>query len=170
MVALSRLTLTPFLLPARGDMHFYNDWAQRILAGGFSDHLAFYGLPLYPYLLALFYKVFGYNPFIPELVQAALDSGTAVLIYRITVRLLTGQKRPDPLRPRVIHIAGFAAGLAWALFVPAAAYSVILMPTVWLIFVFWFVVWRIICADAAPAAKEFFLLGLLIGLTAMGVA
>lgn len=170
VVALSRLTLTPFLLPAGGDMHFYNDWAQRILAGGFTDHLAFYGLPLYAYLLSLFYKLFGYNPFIPELIQALLDSGTAVLIYRITVRLLSQQNHSPPLSVRIVCVAGATAGMAWALFVPAAAYSVILMPTVWLIFVFWFVVWRVIRADKVPAAMEFFLLGLLIGVTAMGVA
>ena len=47
VLALARLTSSPFLLPAQGDMHFYNDWAQRILAGQFTDHQAFYGLPLY---------------------------------------------------------------------------------------------------------------------------
>ena len=62
VVALSRLTLTPFLLPAGGDMHFYNDWAQRILAGGFTDQLAFYGLPLYAYLLAALLQVVWLQP------------------------------------------------------------------------------------------------------------
>ncbi|PYM07015.1 MAG: hypothetical protein DMF15_11815, partial [Verrucomicrobia bacterium] len=45
VVVLARLTVSPFLLPTRGDMHFYDDWAQRILSGQFTDHLAFYGLP-----------------------------------------------------------------------------------------------------------------------------
>ena len=69
-------------------MYFYNDWAQRILHGDLSDPLAFYGLPGYPYLLAFLYKIFGYNPFIPGFLQALLDSGTALLIYRITLRVL----------------------------------------------------------------------------------
>lgn len=170
VVALTRMTATPFLLPARGDMYFYNDWAQRILSGGLTDHLAFYGLPLYAYLLAFLYKVFGYNPFIPELIQAVLDSGTAILIYRITVRLLSQQTQAAVVSPKIARIGAAAAALAWAFFVPAAAYSVILMPTVWLIFVFWFVVWRILRSDAPLPPMEFLLLGLLIGVTAMGVA
>ena len=51
VVVLARLTASPYLLPTRGDMHFYDDWAQRILNGQLTDHLAFYGLPGYAYLL-----------------------------------------------------------------------------------------------------------------------
>ena len=57
VIALARMTSSPFLLPAHGDMHFYNDWALRILRGEWTDRLAFYGLPLYPYLLAGIYKM-----------------------------------------------------------------------------------------------------------------
>src|SRR3954469_25274912 len=86
-IVLFRLTSSPFLLPSRGDMFFYNNWALRILHGQWTDHLAFYGLPLYPYVLAGIYSVFGFTPFIPGLIQAALDAGTAVLIFQITVFL-----------------------------------------------------------------------------------
>src|SRR6202171_5629407 len=85
--ALLRLTHSPLLLPTRGDMHFYNNWAKEILHGQFTQHLAFYGLPGYAYLLALFYKLFGENPFIPGLFQASVDAGVAVLIYRISLRI-----------------------------------------------------------------------------------
>ena len=84
---LARLTLSPFLLPLRGDMHFYDDWARRILHGDLTDHHAFYGLPLYAYLLALIYKLAGYGPFIPGLLQAGLDAGTSVIIYKLGVRV-----------------------------------------------------------------------------------
>jgi Tfp pilus assembly protein PilF len=171
MLALSRLTSSPFLVPAQGDMHFYNDWAQRILAGGFTDHRAFYGLPLYPYVLALLYKIFGFSPFIPGFLQALLESGTAVLIYSLGLRTMTDASTPTGSKPaRLIQTAALLAGLAWAFFVPAQAYAVILMPTAWLIFVFWFVVWRIVRNDSSPPPGEFLLLGLLIGVTAMGIA
>jgi Tfp pilus assembly protein PilF len=169
MLALSRLTSSPFLVPAQGDMHFYNDWARRILAGGFTDHRAFYGLPLYAYILALLYKIFGLSPFIPGLVQALLESGTAVLIYSLSLRTMTDASTPAVGKPTRLFVA-LLAGLAWAFFVPAQAYAVILMPTVWLIFVFWFVVWRIVRNDSSPTLREFLLLGLLIGVTAMGIA
>src|SRR5256885_8924477 len=83
--SLLRLTHSPLLLPSRGDMHFYNDWAREILQGRFTQPLAFYGLPGYPYFLAALYKVFGENPFIPGLFQAAADAGVAFLLYQISV-------------------------------------------------------------------------------------
>src|SRR5438270_8202914 len=89
VVVLARLTASPYLLPTRGDMHFYDDWAQRILSGQFTDHLAFYGLPGYAYLLAGLYKLAGYGPFVPALLQALLDAASAVLIYKISVAIFS---------------------------------------------------------------------------------
>src|ERR1041385_4214747 len=77
LTVLARLTISPFLFPTHGDMHFYDEWAQQILQGRLTDHLAFYGLPLYAYVLALVYKLVGYGPFIPGLFQAGFDAGTA---------------------------------------------------------------------------------------------
>ena len=177
LFALVRLTASPFLLPAGGDMYFYNDWALRILRGGLTDHLAFYGLPGYAYLLAFLYKIFGYSPFVPAFLQAALDGGIAVLIYQITLRAFLAAE--SPVVPQAgpwsfiltrEQVASLLAGLGWAFFVPAQAYSVILMPTVWLVFVFWFVVWRIVRTETGPGPRECLFLGLLMGATAMAVA
>ncbi len=179
LYALMRLSGSPFLLPSRGDMHFYNEWAQRIVDGQLTDHLAFYGLPLYAYLLAFLYKLFGYSPFLPALLQACLEAGTAVLIYKIARRVFgrssgsgatavpAGDRVAGLERGRVI---GIAAAAGWALFVPAQAYSIILMPTSWLVFVLWFIVWRIVRIEHAPRSSACFLYGLLIGVTAMGIA
>jgi tetratricopeptide (TPR) repeat protein len=65
---------------------------------------------------------------------------------------------------------GVAGAAGWAFFIPAQAYSVILMPTAWLIFVFWFLVWQVVRTDAAPGMIRSLLFGLLIGVTAMGIA
>ena len=165
--ALVRLTHSPLLLPTRGDMHFYNDWAQQILQGQFVQHLAFYGLPGYAYLLAFFYKLFGQNPFVPGLLQVTLDAGVALLIYQICVDIFAAVRSTSSTSPRLI---GVIAALGWAFFVPAQAYSVVLMPTAWFVFIFWFVVWRIVRKNATLSALEFFLLALLIGLTATAVA
>ena len=177
LYALVRLTGSPYLLPSRGDMHFYDDWAQRILEGQLTDHLAFYGLPLYAYLLAFFYKVFGYGPFIPALFQAGLEAGTAVLLYNIAGRVFGQRASEAPARTGFTnglsdpaHVVGLLAAAGWALFLPAQVYAVILMPTAWLVFVFWFVVAWIVKSDRAPAALPCLLCGLLIGFTAMGIA
>jgi Flp pilus assembly protein TadD len=179
ILTLARLASSPFLLPSRGDMHFYNDWAQRILHGHLTTHFAFYGLPGYAYLLALLYAVFGYNLFVPGLLQAVLDAGTAVLVYQLTGQIFFSAKSfrpavPDRLPTDTIsaqaQMTGVAAALGWAFFVPAQAYAAILMPTIWFVFFFWFVVWRIVRSPLAPATRESLWLGLLIGIVAMGVA
>ncbi len=164
LVVLGRLAGSAFLLPTRGDMHFYDDWAQEIVGGQLTHHHAFYGLPGYAYLLAGLYRLCGYGPYVPELLQALLDAGTALLLYKISVALA-----PQPNRRRG-QIAGLMAASAWALCVPAQTYAAVLMPTAWFIFVFWFILWRVIKSRSAPDRWEALLLGLLVGLTATAIA
>jgi thioredoxin-like negative regulator of GroEL len=164
LFVLGRLAGSAFLLPTRGDMHFYDDWAQKVVGGQLTDHHAFYGLPGYAYLLAGLYRLCGYGPYVPELLQALLDAGTALLLYKISVALA-----PQP-NGRRGQIAGLMAAAAWAFCVPAQTYAAVLMPTAWFIFVFWFILWRIIKSQRAPDWWEALLLGLLVGLTATAIA
>jgi len=164
LFVLGRLAGSAFLLPTRGDMHFYDGWAQKIVGGQLTDHHAFYGLPGYAYLLAGLYKLCGYNPYIPELLQSLLDAGTATLLYKISVALVpqSGGRRGQ--------IVGLMAAAAWAFCVPAQTYAAVLMPTAWFIFVFWFILWRIIKSQTSPDWWEALLLGLLAGVTATAIA
>ena len=171
LLVLARLTSSPFLLPAHGDMHFYNDWALRIVRGHWTDHLAFYGLPLYAYLLAAIYKVFGYSPFLPAFFQACLDSGTAVLVYRSAIKVFGNSSlQPESVFRNRGKVIGLIAALGWGFSQSAQAYSVILMPTSWLVFVFWFLVWQILAREKLPKLGVTLLFGILVGFTAMGVA
>ena len=167
LVVLIRLASSPLLLPTGSDMHFYDEWAKQILHGHWTDHQAFYGLPLYPFLVALLYRIFGYGPFVPGFFQACLDAGTAVLIYKITARALAGAPRGVG---KVANITGIIAAAGWCFFVPAQAYSAILMPTAGAIFVFWLLVWQIVRTEDAPSRSRCFAFGVLVGITAMGVA
>ncbi|HEX8312054.1 MAG TPA: hypothetical protein VF614_12095, partial [Chthoniobacteraceae bacterium] len=87
LVVLMRLSGSEAVLPTSGDMQFYDQWAQRIARGEWTDGHAFYGLPLYPYLLALFYSAFGPNPFPPLLLQLCLDTATAMILYKLAVQV-----------------------------------------------------------------------------------
>jgi hypothetical protein len=169
LIALARLTSSPFLLPSGGDMHFYDDWAQQILHGRLTDHLAFYGLPLYAYLLAFLYKLFGYSPFVPGFLQVCLDAGTSTLLYQIALRIFRQHNGCEPAGNRG-NVIGILAALGWAFFVPAQAYSVILMPTAWGVFVFWFLVWELVKTNYAPTPLRSLAYGALIGITATGIA
>ncbi len=164
----------------RGDMHFYDDWAQRILHGQLTDHLAFYGLPLYAYLLALIYKLAGYGPFVPGLLQACLDAGTAVVLYKLGVSVFSPPPEEESGKThggllsvalrKGGHVVGILAAIGWAFFVPAQTYAVILMPTVWSVFVFWFLLWLIVRKRSGPGGPASFVFGLFTGVAAMGVA
>ena len=167
VIALARLTSSPSLLPTSGDMHFYDDWARQIAHGRFTDQFAFYGLPLYAYLLALLYQIFGFNPFMPGLIQACLDAGTALLLSKIAVRAFWNAREPGQNQANAV---GCLAAAGWVFFVPAQAYSIILMPTAWLVFVFWFLVWQIMKRESAPTPLCCLGYGVLIGITATGVA
>ena len=174
LFALTKLTGSQFLLPNAGDMQFYNDWALRILRGNWTEHTAFYGLPLYAYLLAGIYKVCGYSPFMPGLLQAGLEGGTAVLLYKLSTLVFAECGGSDDEVSlgglRRGEVIGILAAVGWAFFQPAQGYSIILMPTTWLVFVFWFVVWQVVKRKQTPAWWELFLLGVLMGFTAMGIA
>ncbi|MDQ6626733.1 MAG: tetratricopeptide repeat protein [Verrucomicrobiota bacterium] len=175
LVVLLRFTASAFLLPTQGDMHFYNDWALRILHGQWTDHQAFYGLPLYPYLLAAIYKVAGYTPFVPALLQVCADAGTATILYQLAADLLGNRAVSRDTATRKLGLysgdwVGLMAAAAWAFYVPSQAYSSILMPTALAVFVFWFVVAQIVRRDKASRPLIIFLFGLLIGFSAMGIA
>ncbi len=174
LFALTKLTGSQFLLPNDGDMQFYNDWALRILRGNWTEHTAFYGLPLYAYLLAGIYKVCGYSPFMPGLLQAGLEGGTAVLLYKLATLVFAGSGDSGKEKAfggmRRGEVIGIIAAAGWAFFQPAQGYSIILMPTTWLVFVFWFVVWQVVKWKQTPAWWELFILGALMGFTAMGIA
>ena len=177
LIVLARLTESPFLLPMQGDMHFYNEWAQRILRGELTDYRAFYGLPLYAYLLAGLYGLFGFSPFIPGFIQACLEAGTAVLLFKMARSIFAGEasggETPDRPTARKLHrqtAVGLLSGAAWAFYLPAQSYSVILMPTVWLVFVFWWLVGQVVRRSTLPRPAWFVMIGGVIGVTAMGVA
>jgi tetratricopeptide (TPR) repeat protein len=175
LLVLVRFSASAFFVPAQGDMHFYNDWALRILHGQWTDGKAFYGLPLYPYLLAALYKVCGYCPFVPALLQACADSGTAAILYRLAAFLLNTDESKRPLRFGRLNltagdVVGLVAAAAWCFYTPSQAYSSILMPTAFAVFVFWFVVWQIVRREVAPQPWLVLTFGFLIGFTAMGIA
>src|ERR1700722_13256565 len=167
--ALLRLTHSALLIPSQGDMHFYNDWARQILHGQLTQHLAFYGLPGYAYLVAILGRVFGENPFIPGLLQSVMDAGTAFFVYQIFFAVF-GSASSNLATGMRVRIAAALAALGWGFFVPAEAYAIVLMPTAWFVFVFWLVVWRLVHTDTGPSITECFFLALLIGITATAVA
>ncbi len=160
LITLVRLLDTPYGRPVTADMKFYADWARRITEGQWTDFHAFYGQPLYAYLLAAFFWVGGFQLFWIGLVQCLLDAAIAVLIFRIAMLVFAGSSSRSIL-------IGLLAAIGWAFYEPAAAYCGLLIPTSFVVAIWWLVVWWILQRSAAARWPEWFSLAFLTGVVAM---
>ena len=85
-----------YLLQIRTNPHFstlsldplYHDiWAQTIAQGDWIGNQVFFRAPFYPYFLAIIYKIFGHNYFIPRLIQHLIGSFSCILIYFLAKKI-----------------------------------------------------------------------------------
>jgi 4-amino-4-deoxy-L-arabinose transferase-like glycosyltransferase len=97
-LALTFLIRLWFILEMRGkpfsamgpqfvDSYFYHRWALEIIGGNFWGHEVFFLRPLYPYLLAGVYAVFGPHVLPVQLLQAGLATASCLLLYSVSSRL-----------------------------------------------------------------------------------
>ncbi|MHA3771585.1 tetratricopeptide repeat protein [Verrucomicrobiota bacterium sgz303538] len=172
LLVLTDFSKSLYFLPNSDDPKFYNDWAFRIMRGQWTDGQAFYGLPGYAYVLAAIYSVAGFDPFLIGLLQAVMMALVAVLMLRLA-RLVFQPAQSEVLDPtkrwRAVTV-GLAAGLGWAFFRPANAFSVILMPTIWLVLTYWACVWWAAKTRTATIWKPWLVMGVCVGVVAMLVA
>ncbi len=152
---------SPYHVFDTGDMKFYNDWALRIVHGVDHQVGAFYGLPGYAYFLAAIYTVIGFDPLTIGLLQAASDSIIEILIFTTCISIFE--------KPQATWI-GILAGLGWAFFLPGQAFSIVLMPTTWLVLAFWGTVLLLIKWRRFSLWNPWLGIGLLFGVVAMMVA
>ncbi len=89
-----------------GDAKGYDAWARRLAAGEWWWPDAFYQAPLYPYFLAVIYKVFGAGVWTPRVVQCVLGAAGCVGVGLAGGRWLS-------------HRAGLVAAVMLALYPPA---------------------------------------------------
>ena len=116
----------------------------------------FWQPPLYPYALALLFRICGDNLLIPRLLQAILGAAVCVLTYLIGRRVFS---------PAVALVAGLAA----ALYGPLIYFGGELLPVIPAIFLDLLLV--LFLLRASPGGRRTWLLaGLLLGLAALAVA
>jgi Flp pilus assembly protein TadD len=83
---------SPYFGPEILDARYYHEWALRILEGRGWGEGVFYGLPLYPFFLALAYKLSQSSVLFVKILQSPLlGTLTVFLIYKIA-RFLSGEK------------------------------------------------------------------------------
>ena len=87
--------------PQYMDSYYYHRWAIEIISGNFWGSDVFFLRPLYPYLLAAVYAVFGVHILPVQLLQTLLSVASCFLLYDATRRIL-GR------RPAIFASFGFA--------------------------------------------------------------
>jgi len=174
LYVVARLFVMPFFIPDGGDMKFYSDWGLRVAHGILTDHHAFYGLPGYPFLLGLLYRILNFDRFgvsvLAGLIQSVADAFTALFIWYIALEAFPDDQSARPLSPA--RIIGCLAAIGWALYQPAQTFTAVLMPTALAVCAYWFCIWMAMRAQRRPFSlwAPWLPLGFLIGFTAMIVA
>lgn len=77
---------TPYAHAPLLDALAYDEWAKSILNGQFLRDRAFYQSPLYPYVLAGLYRLFGPDFLFVSIFQAGLGALTCSLLTVVTIR------------------------------------------------------------------------------------
>jgi len=77
----------PFTEHLSLDASAYDRLARSIASGDWLGHTVFYQAPLYPYLLAIVYKVFGHHLNLVRLLQLTLGAINCVIIFWMARRL-----------------------------------------------------------------------------------
>jgi tetratricopeptide (TPR) repeat protein len=136
------------------DAQYHDQWAQAIIAGKDFTGGVFFRAPLYPYFLALVYRVFGHDYLAARLVQFLIGSFSCVLVYFLAKRIFNR---------RTAVIAGVAASLYGVLIY----FDGELLIPVLLVFLDLVLILSLLWADGKPSYARWGVCGAVLGLSAL---
>ncbi|MFH1723911.1 MAG: tetratricopeptide repeat protein [Elusimicrobiota bacterium] len=110
---------TPVIEAPVLDAAFYHDWALRISQGEWTTGGVFFMTPIYPYMLAVLYALFGPSLWAPLILQAFAGAALCALIESAARRLFS----PGP---------ALLAGLWAAFYGPFVFHDGVLMKESWI--------------------------------------
>ncbi len=146
---------TPFFEYLFSDSEIYNNWALGIAnEGRWIGSDVFFMAPVYPYILALFYKVFGDSIFIVRLFQIIVSSLNIFIIY------LVGRN----LRSRNVGYIAAAIASVYSVFI---FYSGAILSETLQTFVVSILIYFISKDATKFDKKDWFKIGLLLGVSAL---
>jgi len=153
-IYLSQMKSSPLFDTPTMDAEYHDQWAQTILRGEDFTEGVFFRAPLYPYFLALLYKIFGHNYSMARLIQFLIGSLSCVLVY------LLGKK---VFNKRTARIAGLLASLYGVLIYFEGG---LLIPVL-LVFLDLVFILFLFETKEKPALTRWFFCGGLLGLSAL---
>jgi 4-amino-4-deoxy-L-arabinose transferase-like glycosyltransferase len=93
-----------------GDGKMYDDWARRIVGGDWLGREVFFEVPLYPYFMAVLYKLFGPEPMAVRAAQVMLGAGSCLALALASRQFFSRR-------------VGILAGVLLAVYPPAIFYG-----------------------------------------------
>ena len=87
LIYLYQLKSTPIFGFFTVDSEYYDKFALKILAGNLTFKETIYLNPLYPFFLALIYRIFGHNFVAVGIIQAIIDSLSCIFLYLISIKI-----------------------------------------------------------------------------------
>jgi tetratricopeptide (TPR) repeat protein len=136
------------------DESFHDIWAQRIAFGEGMGGEPFFKGPLYVYLLAFLYKVFGHNYYLPRFLQIISGSASCVFVFLIAKKLFN-------------RTVGIISGLIAAFYATLIFYDGELMIESLIIFMDLVLIYLLINCKAKSSLKRWVGCGAVLGLSAI---
>ncbi len=139
------------------DVVYYQTWAQDIAQGDWLGKDTFWGLPLYPYFLAILKRLTLGNLFMLRFIHLALGSLNCLLIYYLCKKIFS---------TKVAVLASLLSSLNYSLIF----YDWLMMPVTLLIFLNLVIILSLFhfLVEYPRNFKEVFILGILLGLGMLG--
>jgi 4-amino-4-deoxy-L-arabinose transferase-like glycosyltransferase/Tfp pilus assembly protein PilF len=153
-IYLNQIKSSPLFDAPLLDDKYHDQWAQAILKGQDFEKGVFFKAPLYPYFLALVYKIFGHSFYMARLIQFIIGSLSCVLVYLIGKKIFN---------PRVGRIAGVIASLYGILIY----FEGELLLEILTVFLDLLLVWALFWVKAKPSYRRWIVSGGLLGLSAL---
>jgi tetratricopeptide (TPR) repeat protein len=144
----------PFFYALRLDELYHDTWARQIASGDWLGTEPFFRAPLYAYLLALTYKIFGHTLFIPRLFQILMGSLSCVLIFLIAKSLFN-------------RFVGILSGVIAALYAMLILYDAHLLITSLAVFLDLVLMYLLLRAGKKPKPLNWFYCGIIVGFSAL---
>ncbi len=137
------------------DVVYYQNWAKEIAYGDWVGEGALKGLPLYPYFLALVYRLALGNWFIVRLVHLVLGSINVLLLFNLTRKIF----------PRKVS---YPTGILMATNLLLIFYDWLMMPVPLLIFIGLVILNSLQTLKPNSPPRQWFFLGIMVGLGILG--
>ncbi len=144
-----------FYFNPSSDVIYYDNWARDIVYHNWIGRDVFWGMPLYPYFLAILYSITFSNPYLIRIIHILIGAVNCSLTYLVASKIFDKK-------------VGVVAGVLVATNFTLICYDCLMMPVGLNIFLSLSIIYFFLHREQMKKKREWFFLGIIIGLSALG--